>query len=153
MACPSGAYPNDVEACQAMVGYLKEAGININLNVRDGTLHWDLWLKRQTDPLVFDGQGDRMGDAQMNGSIYKITSSWNKWADQETNDLVIAGESTVDEAERKAIYTELQAKLLADPPLVPLWQTYNFAGLTNRVDGFVVQPTENMDLRSVRLFK
>src|SRR5262249_43842369 len=42
LACPSGAYTNDKEACQAIAGYLQKIGIEVDLQVMESNRFWDL---------------------------------------------------------------------------------------------------------------
>ena len=59
LACPSGAYTNDKEACQAIAGSLAKIGIEIDLQIMESNRFWDLEAKKQLPPLFFDGVGDR----------------------------------------------------------------------------------------------
>ena len=62
MACPSGAYTNDKEACQAIAGSLAKIGIEVDLQIMESNRFWDLEAKKQLPPLFFDGVGDRLQD-------------------------------------------------------------------------------------------
>ena len=62
LACPSGAYTNDKEACQAIAGSLAKIGIEIDLQIMESNRFWDLEAKKQLPPLFFDGVGDRYAD-------------------------------------------------------------------------------------------
>lgn len=145
MACPSGAYANDKEACEAIAGYLQRLGIQVDLQVMEPNRFWDLEAKRQLPPLFFDGVGDRNQDpdTQLKGVIHP-DSKWTSFDKQEFNDLIMAGGSTVDPAERQRIYARLARAMQADPPALFLWQVRNFEGIRKRVQGYTTRPNESM---------
>jgi len=146
MACPSGAYANDKEACEAIAGYLgQRLGIQVDIQVMEPNRFWDLEAKRQLPPLFFDGVGDRYQDPdqQLKG-IMLPDSKWTSFDKPEFNDLIVAGGSTVDQAERRRVYARLARAMQADPPALFLWQVRNFEGVRKRVQGYATRPNESM---------
>jgi peptide/nickel transport system substrate-binding protein len=146
MACPSGAYANDKEACEAVAGYLVGLGLQIELQVMEPNRFFDLESKRQTPPLYFDGNGDRFQDADLplRGMLMPEFSSFSAFEKQEFVDLVVTGGSTLDAAERRQVYARLSRAMQADPPAIFLWQIRNFEGVRKRVLGYTTRPTESM---------
>jgi peptide/nickel transport system substrate-binding protein len=145
MACPGGAYANDKEACEAIAGYLQRLGIQVDLQVMEPNRFWDLEAKRQLPPLFFDGVGDRYQDPdqQLRG-IMLPDSKWTSFDKPEFNELIVAGGSTIDQAERKRVYARLARAMQADPPALFLWQVRNFEGVRTRVRGYTTRPTESL---------
>lgn len=146
MACPSGAYANDKEACEAIAGYLgQRLGIKVDLQVMESNRFWDLEAKRQLPPLFFDGVGDRYQDpdTQLKGILHP-DSKWTSFDKQEFNELIITGGSTVDPAERRRAYARLARAMQADPPALFLWQVRNFEGVRRRVQGYTTRPNESL---------
>ena len=146
MACPSGAYANDKEACEAIAGYLgQRLGIKVDLQVMESNRFWDLEAKKQLPPLFFDGVGDRYQDpdTQLRGVLHP-DSKWTSFDKKEFNDLIIAGGSTVDPAERRRAYSSLARAMQADPPALFLWQVRNFEGVRKRVQGYTTRPNESL---------
>ncbi len=145
LACPSGAYPNDKEACQAIAGYLQRLAIEVDLQVMEPNRFWDLEAKRQLPPLFFDGVGDRNQDpdTQLKGVAHP-DSKWTAFEKQEFSDLIIEGGSTVDPEARKRAYARLARAMQADPPFLFLWQIRNFEGVRKRVQGYTTRPNESM---------
>ena len=84
LACPSGAYTNDKEACQAIAGSLAKIGIEIDLQIMESNRFWDLQAKKQLPPLFFDGVGDRYADpaTQLRG-IAHPASNWTAFEKKE----------------------------------------------------------------------
>ena len=149
MSCPSGGYANDVEVCQAIAGYLKDVGIEVDLQITDANLYWDLWQNHQLAPMAFDGAGDRFRDPQMALLAVKKTLPWMLWDDPEIHRMSEAAESTVDQEKRKEIFAEMQRYMQDEPPAIPLWELYNFSGVNTRVDGFIPRPNETVSVRGV----
>jgi peptide/nickel transport system substrate-binding protein len=146
MACPSGAYANDKEACEAIAGYLgQRLGIKVDLQVMESNRFWDLEAKRQLPPLFFDGVGDRYQDPdqQLRG-IMLPDSKWTSFDKKEFDDLIVAAGSTVDPGERWQAYARLARAMQADPPALFLWQVRNFEGVRKRVQGYTTRPNESL---------
>jgi peptide/nickel transport system substrate-binding protein len=145
LACPSGAYANDKEACQAIAGSLAKIGIEIDLQIMESNRFWDLEAKKQLPPLFFDGVGDRYADpaTQLSGVAHP-SSNWTAFEKKEFSELIDQGSSTVDPEQRKRIYAKLAREMQADPPFLFLWQVKNFEGVRKRVQGYVTRPTEEM---------
>ena len=145
LACPSGAYANDKEACQAIAGELAKIGIEIDLQIMESNRFWDLEAKKQLPPLFFDGVGDRFQDpaTQLRGVAHPA-SNWTAFEKKEITDLIDQGGSTVNQEERKRIYAKLAREMQADPPFLFLWQVKNFEGVRKRVQGYTTRPTEDM---------
>ena len=58
--------------------------------------------------------------------------------------LVEAGDGTIEPAARRAIYAEVQQLAAADLPYVSLWWDDNVAALDCRVDGFEPYPNGSL---------
>ena len=97
LACPSGAYTNDKEACQAIAGSLAKIGIEIDLQIMESNRFWDLEAKKQLPPLFFDGVGDRFADpaTQLRGVAHPA-SNWTAFEKKEFSELIDQGGSTVE---------------------------------------------------------
>jgi peptide/nickel transport system substrate-binding protein len=145
LACPSGAYANDKEACQAIAGSLGKLGIEVDLQIMESNRFWDLEAKKQLPPLFFDGVGDRFQDpaTQLRGVAHPA-SNWTAFEKKEFTELIDQGSSTVDPEQRKRIYAKLAREMQADPPFLFLWQVKNFEGVRKRVQGYTTRPTEDM---------
>jgi peptide/nickel transport system substrate-binding protein len=145
LACPSGAYTNDKEACQAIAGSLAKIGIEIDLQIMESNRFWDLEAKKQLPPLFFDGVGDRYADpsTQLRGVAHPV-SNWTAFEKKEFSELIDQAGSTVNQEQRKALYAKLARDMQADPPFLFLWQVKNFEGVRKRVQGYTTRSTEDM---------
>ena len=145
LACPSGAYANDKEACQAIAGSLAKIGIEIDLQIMESNRFWDLQAKKQLPPLFFDGVGDRYADpaTQLRG-VATPHSNWTAFEKKEFTELIDQAGSTVDQEQRKRLYAKLARDMQADPPFLFLWQVRNFEGVRKRVQDYTTRSTEDM---------
>jgi peptide/nickel transport system substrate-binding protein len=145
LACPSGAYANDKEACQAIAGSLAKIGVEVDLQIMESNRFWDLEAKKQLPPLFFDGVGDRYQDpaSQLRGVAHPA-SNWTAFEKKEFTELMDQAASTVNQEQRKQLYAKLAREMQADPPFLFLWQVKNFEGVRKRVQGYVTRPTEEM---------
>ena len=145
LACPSGAYANDKEACQAIAGSLGKIGIEVDLQIMESNRFWDLQAKKQLPPLFFDGVGDRFADpAQQLRGVAHPASNWTAFDKKEFTDLIDQSSSTVDQEQRKRLYAKLAREMQADPPFLFLWQVKNFEGVRKRVQNYTTRSTEDM---------
>jgi peptide/nickel transport system substrate-binding protein len=144
MACPSGAYANDKEACQAIAGSLAKLGIEVDLQIMESNRFWDLEAKKQLPPLFFDGVGDRYQDPASQLRIATPSSVFTAFEKKELTELIDQAGSTVDQEQRKRLYAKLARDMQADPPFLFLWQVKNFEGVRKRVQGYTTRPTEDM---------
>ncbi len=145
MACPTGAYVGDRDACQAIAGYLGRLGIDADLQLMEPNRYWDLEANRQLPPLFFDGMGDRFQDpdVQLKGAL-TLDSNWTAFEKKEFTDLIGEAGSTLDPEHRRRVYARLARLMQADPPFIFLWQLENFEGARTRVQGYTTRPNEAM---------
>jgi len=67
-----------------------------------------------------------------------------RYRNDEVDRLLDEGRATLDRAERKRIYAQLQRVLARDLPVLPLWHEDNVAAMRKEVRGFVVLPTAQL---------
>jgi peptide/nickel transport system substrate-binding protein len=132
------------EAIQAMLGAIG-LGVEVrlgeyeanNAQLRAGELdlHLQAWnTAPQGDPSYFP-ETLLQSSAELNDGGY---------ASARLDELLVAGRTTFDPAARRAIYDEVQALLLADLPLIPLYHSAQTAVGNGRIEGFRIHPAENV---------
>ena len=102
-------------------GFLAEAGINVTINIQDNTAFFDDWDNINYNMLV---SGLTLG-ADFNDWSYAFTTGgWlnqfgyqNEALDKKFQDAV----STPDTNERLALYSEINAELQENMPIVPIY--------------------------------
>ncbi|MEZ4527051.1 MAG: ABC transporter substrate-binding protein [Desulfobacterales bacterium] len=84
-ACPSGAYTNFEQVCEAIQGYLKDVGIKSNLQLMESGKYWDLEAKKELPPLFGDSWSELLGEAygRLVGALGGKNASFSSWSDPE----------------------------------------------------------------------
>jgi peptide/nickel transport system substrate-binding protein len=67
-----------------------------------------------------------------------------RYANPELDALLDAGRGTLDRAERKRIYGEIQSILARDLPVISLWHEDNVAAMRRDVEGYTIVPTAQL---------
>jgi peptide/nickel transport system substrate-binding protein len=150
MACPEAAYPSINEVCQAIQGYLSEAGIDTDLQLMEANAFWDLEVKKELPPLFVDSWSLTIGEAyaRMLGALGD-GESYANWADPQIHEMLDQIITTVDVDARAALYTELQNYVLEQQPFIFLYMPQAFEGVTTRVQNYQPRGAENYFLWDV----
>ena len=84
-ACPSGAYTNFEQVCEAIQGYLMDVGINTNLDLMESGKYWDLEAEKELPPLFGDSWSETSGEAlpRLQGALGGWDASFSAWSDPE----------------------------------------------------------------------
>jgi peptide/nickel transport system substrate-binding protein len=151
MACPAGAYTHFEEVCEAIVGYLGEVGIEVNLEIMESGQYWDLEAAKELPPLFGDSWSATGGEAfrRLLGALGGMDSSYSAWSDPEIDRLLEKIQATADQDERAAVYEELQVYMQENPPFIYLYQPVAFEAINSRVQGYNPLPFEGYDLVDV----
>jgi peptide/nickel transport system substrate-binding protein len=149
---PVGRYLMDKEIATAVAAQFQEVGVRATVQAVDlGTL-----VRGLTDsafPIFLVGwQNTPNFDADTALQWFQ-TSSVYKWSgDAVTDDLILKARTTIDPAERKALYAQITLHMRTKSfPAVFLFQTKLLYGISSQVDGFVARPDEYYNLRTVRV--
>jgi peptide/nickel transport system substrate-binding protein len=147
MGCPSGAYPNERDACEAIAGYFgQRLGIQVDLQFVEANRYFDLELKHELPPLFYETVGDSLRDADnVLRTILHPGNPWTQFEQPEFTNLIDAAGATVQPAERKRLYAQLAREMQADPPAVFLWLLRNFDGVQDRVRGYTTPPGDSLN--------
>jgi peptide/nickel transport system substrate-binding protein len=127
-------------AVQAMVEMWKEAGINININIKPSAQYWETWAKV---PFGFTSWTHRPLGVMVLGLAYRAGVPWNEssYDNPEFDRLLTKAEGILDVEERRKIMAQLETIMQEDGPIVqPLWRS-SFTAMDKRVHGFKMHPT------------
>jgi peptide/nickel transport system substrate-binding protein len=138
MACPAGAYTHFEEVCEAIVGYLAEVGIAVNLEIMESGHYWDLEAAKELPPLFGDSWSEVSGEAynRMAGALLGPDASYSSWSDDTIIEYLKKISTTVDTEERKKLYEELQVYMHEDPPFIYLYEPMAFEAIRDRVQDY-----------------
>lgn len=136
---PENRYLLDSQVSQAVAGYLKAVGLDVDLKVVGD---WPGYLdtaKKKEFHLWMLGWGGSTGDPdQLLQSVFHSRRAGNLWNlmgynNKAIDDLIDAGGSTFDPAKRRAIYADIQKRLFDDAPWLFMYRATNFTGVSERV--------------------
>jgi peptide/nickel transport system substrate-binding protein len=138
MACPAGAYSHFEEVCEAVVGYLGEVGIEVNLEIMESGHYWDLEANKELPPLFGDSWSADAGEAyrRLTGALGGEDAAYAAWSDPKIQEYLAKIGSTVDREERKALYQELEQYMHEDPPFIYLYEPMAFEAIRTRVQNY-----------------
>jgi len=103
------------------------------------------WIGGNEDPDIFEYvfDSDKFPPHGANRSFY---------SNQRLDQLIDQGRSLTDQAQRKAVYAQIQTILAQDVPYVNLWFFDNVVVHTKRVKNVTLNPSGNYDfLRTAEL--
>ena len=127
-------------AVQAMVEMWKEAGINININIKPSAQYWETWAKV---PFCFTAWTHRPLGVMVLGLAYRAGVPWNEssYDNPEFDRLLTKAEGILDVEARRKIMQQLETIMQEDGPIVqPLWRSV-FTAMDKKVRGFEMHPT------------
>jgi peptide/nickel transport system substrate-binding protein len=148
-ACPSGAYTNFEQVCEAIVGYLGDVGITTNLEMMESGQYWDLESKKELPPLFGDSWSATVGEAypRLTGALGGWDASFSAWSDPEIDRLLGEIGKEMDDNARADLYVELQRYMQENPPFIYLYEPVTFEAKSTRVKDYRPRPAENYYLK------
>ena len=148
MACPSGVFAAFQEVCSAIVSYLGDVGIKVDLEMMESGHFWDLMVKKETPPLAGDSWADESGEAynRLAGALGGMDAGYSTYSDPEIDKLLKAISSELDKDKRKALYEQLQVYMQENPPFIYLYEPVTFEATRDRVTDYNPRPSEMLYL-------
>ena len=136
--------------CEALRDQLKEAGINLTVNVMPATKFWEIWDKV---PFGATSWGHRPLGTMVLAQAYRTGVPWNEthFSDPDFDKALSEAESSINVADRKAKMAKVE-KILQDAAVMvqPLWRpVYSLASA--KVRGFKPHPARQLLLSKVWL--
>jgi peptide/nickel transport system substrate-binding protein len=150
LGCPDGAYLNNNETCEAVVGYLADVGITVNLTFREANNHWDLEVQKQLGEMFMDSWGSSNGEAiqRLTGTLDE-GEAYANWFDPQLVEMIHQVRTTMDPAERVETYGKIYDYMFNDPPFLYLVQEVTFSAINTRVQNFALYPYEAIVLWNI----
>jgi peptide/nickel transport system substrate-binding protein len=155
-ACPTGAYTNFEQVCEAIGGYLGEVGVTLDsgeVQFMESGQYWDLEAKKELPPLFGDSWSTADGEAlnRLIGTMGGVDASYAAWNTPELQDYLDQIGSTVDTEERAKLYNEMQQLMYDDPPFIYLYAPNTFEAINEAVQNYKPRDAENYYLKEVFL--
>jgi len=155
MACPTGAYTNFEQVCEAIGGYLNEVGITFEggeIQFMESGQYWDLEANKELPPMFGDSWSTTDGEAlnRLIGALGE-DASYAAWNTPEIQDYLNQIGTTVDDEERAELYKEMQQLMYDDPPFIYLYQPNTFEAINAAVQNYKPRAAEDYFLKEVFL--
>jgi peptide/nickel transport system substrate-binding protein len=134
MDSPSGRYPLDKEAAEAIASYLGRIGIKVRVQVNEWGTHLDRIINRRTGEMFYLGWGPAL-EAQ--GTIAELFRPDRSYSGFGTSNLTLEINKilpVVDRTKRKAAWSRIQVMLYTEAPWIFLWQQHDLYVVNKRVD-------------------
>jgi peptide/nickel transport system substrate-binding protein len=135
-------------ACEALRDQLKDAGVNLHVNVLPPTRYWEVWNKV---PFGVTAWSHRPLGTMALAEAYRTGAAWNEthFSDPEFDRALAEAEATFDTAQRRAKMQRVE-QLLQDAAVMvqPLWRPV-FGLASERVHGYRPHPARQMQLNRV----
>jgi peptide/nickel transport system substrate-binding protein len=154
-ACPTGAYTNFEDVCEAVGGYLNEVGITFEdgeIQFMESGQYWDLEANKELPPLFGDSWSTADGEAlnRLTGAL-GADASYAAWNTPEIQGLLDQISTTVDPEARAELYGEMQQLMYDDPPFIYLYAPNTFEAINDAVQNYKPRDAENYYLKEVFL--
>lgn len=120
---------------QAIVGFLEEVGIKVNMNVIDSSTMSSLRAAKTIGPLYFDGNTGWTMDGMSNYQSYaKRDRRYSRGGTEELDGLVDIEEGTIDPAVRLEAFKKAEQIMHDEAYFIYLWQLNSFFAVRNTVE-------------------
>ena len=154
-ACPLGAYPNFEQVCEAVGGYLEEAGITLEggeIQFMESGQYWDLEANKELPPLFGDAWSVTNGEAldRLQGALTQ-EASYAAWEDEELRALIDEAATTIDIEARAEVYSRIHRQMYDNPPFIYLYYPNVFEAINSAVQNYTPRPAEDYYLKEVFL--
>ena len=155
-ACPTGAYANFEEVCQAVAGYLEAVGITLEggeIQFMESGQYWDLEAQKALPPLFGDSWSATISESieRLQGALGGEDADYSSWSDPVILDLLTRIPTTLNDDERAGLYTELHRYTYENPPFIYLYEPFAFEGINEAVQNYKPRAAENYFLKEVSL--
>lgn len=153
-ACPTGAYTNFEQVCEAVAGFLQDVGITPEggeIQFMESGQYWDLEANKELPALFGDSWSTADGEAinRLTGALGGENASYSAWWTPEIQDYLDRIGSTVDPEARAELYSEFDQILYDDPPFIYLYEPNTFEATNSAVQNYSPRAAENYYLKEV----
>ena len=154
MQAGQGRYVNDVNVVLAIVQYLEDVGLDVDLELMEwASVYTPLLRERRTGPLFFLGTGGGLWSPIYDmADIAQVGSGTNytNWSDPRWFDRWPELVDAADPAQQRAIIDEMLEVFYEDGPWLHLYFQPDFYGVSNRIE-WEPRRDEHVELFDARL--
>jgi peptide/nickel transport system substrate-binding protein len=146
MVCPVGKYFVDRDVCIAAKDMLADVGVEVDLTVGELAI----FVEYLTDPvsdvdMLYVGWYSYGNPAQAM-QWFSQTQAWSRWGNDEYDEQFLIAKTSMDEDAREQAYWRMAEILKEETPSVFLLQQPAPYGISDRTEGFVPHPAQQIIL-------
>lgn len=134
-----GFLPRAVPVVEAIAAQMREVGLKPTVVTTDVAGLIDDAFSEDGTGTFYHLSWASAGDPHQAAAVYSSAFAWF-FGDEELDNLVAEGRTTLDPAEREEIYSELQAHMWEQAWHVPLYNSDFTLGVSTDLEGVLVQP-------------
>ncbi len=133
-----GVWPKHKEIAEAILGYLKGAGIDADLRVRDWADYFDRYRGTKLAGIFLWGKFDTKLDCDDHLHLNFVSPGKKGrglyWNSEETDKMIIEARSSLDPNRRKELYFKVQEIIHDQAVGAPLWEYHEVVGMRSNID-------------------
>jgi peptide/nickel transport system substrate-binding protein len=131
---PRGRYLADAEVSQAVVGYLKAAGVNADLRYFEWGNYVNMYFKHQLGPIFLIGSASVALDAS--DALENISCGvWDSWyCNRGVQAMIDRAASTMNSDRRARLYRDIQPIVFDEAPIIFMYTQRGVYGLNKRLN-------------------
>lgn len=152
LGSPTGRYIQDIQASQAIAGYLRDVGVTVNVK----TMDWPSYvsaIQDQKGPFDLHLLGWAPGALDAPTQMEMFTkASWAPkglnnafYSDPQVETMFANASKDLDESSRNAQYCQIQKDVWADAPWIFLWSQTLVLAYKSDITGISYQPNEKFE--------
>ncbi len=151
MACPVGKYFVDRDVCIAAKDMLADVGVDVDLTVAELAIFVEYLTNPVSDvDMIYVGWYSYGNPAQAM-QWFSSTQAWSRWHNDEYDQQFLIAKTSMDEETRKQAYWRMAEILKEETPSIFLLQQPAPYGISDRVQGFVPHPAQQIVLTETDL--
>jgi peptide/nickel transport system substrate-binding protein len=133
---PQGRYPFATEVSQAIASQLEEVGVKVELNTVDFGVFAEATQAREIPDGFFGAWGEEFFNPidELNVAVVSGDDGFSWYSNKEIDRLTAEATRTLDPEKQKELVSEIQRRMLEDPPFIFLFAYRDLYGVSNRVD-------------------
>jgi peptide/nickel transport system substrate-binding protein len=146
MVCPVGKYFVDRDVCIAAKDMLADVGVDVDLTVAELAVFVEYLTDALSDvDMIYVGWYSYGNPAQAM-QWFSSTQAWSRWHNEEYDQEFLIAKTSMDEAAREQAYWRMAEILQEETPSIFLLQQPAPYGISDRVEGFVPHPAQQIVL-------
>jgi peptide/nickel transport system substrate-binding protein len=149
---PQGRYEFASEVSQAVAGYLGKVGVKVKLDTVDFGVFAKATQERKIPAAFYGAWGEDYFNPidEMDVAVKSGTTGFSWYDNPQVDALIDKAGSTLDPGKQTQLVTQIQQKLLQDPPFIFLFAYKDLYGVSKRLD-FTPRSDESINMYEAKL--